>query len=167
MSNIKAFVKDTKSSLNISIGFEILLKKRMPYDDEAINSSNYDWKIGVSIMDIGKSIYQPNGRAYANPVLKTGQTNYTLQNKFNSIHTLQGFTDSLITLFSRYDTVKNNFNINAPTRLTISVDRNLGHHFFINASGNVNFYAVNPYTRANTRELSVLTLTPRWEKKNI
>ncbi|MFX9023855.1 hypothetical protein ABTN14_19860, partial [Acinetobacter baumannii] len=58
-SNAKAFIKDTKSSINFSLGFEILLKKYQPYDEVEVSSTNYDWKIGASIMDIGKNSYAP------------------------------------------------------------------------------------------------------------
>lgn len=166
-SNAKAFIKDTKSSINFSLGFEILLKKYQPYDEVEVSSTNYDWKIGASIMDIGKNSYAPNDRAYTNGALKTNLTSYDLQNKFNNIQNLKQFTDSLITCFSRYDSLKNNFSISMPTRMIVSVDRNLGDHFFINVLGDISFYATTPYRKVTTRELNILTLTPRWEKKNV
>ncbi|MGL1227209.1 hypothetical protein ACSTKV_23195, partial [Vibrio parahaemolyticus] len=69
---------------------------------------------------------------------------------------LKQFTDSLITCFSRYDSLKNNFSISMPTRMIVSVDRNLGDHFFINVLGDISFYATTPYRKVTTRELNIL-----------
>ncbi|NJE06680.1 hypothetical protein E3E36_11150, partial [Thermococcus sp. M36] len=58
-NSIKTFLKNTLSTFNFSIGAEWLFKKPNIYEDEPITNTNYDWKIGVSILDIGKSKFNP------------------------------------------------------------------------------------------------------------
>ncbi len=52
-----------------------------------------------------------------------------------------------------------------PTRLLISVDKNLNNNFYINGQLNVNFYSAEPYNKIKTRELNLVTITPRWETR--
>lgn len=164
--NTKTFIKNSKSGLSISGGFEILLKKTSPYNNEEINQLNYDWKIGISIMDLGKNTFAANDRAFANGLPNILLTSADLQGKFGNIKNLKQLTDSILGSFSSYDTISK-FSISMPTRLIVSIDKNFGNNFFVNATGSFNFFSSTPYNKIHTRELNLITVTPRWEKKNI
>ena len=43
------------------------------------------------------------------------------------------------------------------------MDKNLGNHFFVNGDLSLNFYSTSDVLKTNTRELNLLTVTPRWE----
>jgi len=133
------------------------------YGNPVKNNLNYSWKIGASLMDIGSNYYTPsaNSLQFSNPV-STIQDN-GLDQKLSASSTLQGFRDSLATLFSSTGNVTNNFSITNPTRLVINIDKNLGSHFYVNSDLSLNFYSTTSYTKLRTRELNLLTLTPRWE----
>jgi hypothetical protein len=161
--NTKAFLKDTKSGFNLNIGAEYLFKNERPYDDDALTSENYDWKIGISILDIGKNKYRPiNGSFYAgNPKFTTSDT--SLINNLNNANSLSAVRDTLANYFNTLDSLSSPFTISNPTRLTVSVDKNLGNHFYINGQLNINFYSTDPTAKLRTREINLLTITPRWE----
>lgn len=161
--NTKAFLKDTKSSMNLNIGVEYLFRNEKPYDDEALTSENYDWKVGVSILDIGKNKYHPvDGSFYAgDPIYTAADT--SLLSHLSNISSLAEVRDTLRNYFNVLDSLSTPFIISNPTRLTVSVDRNLGNNFYINGQLNINFYSTEPTAKLRTREINLLTITPRWE----
>ncbi len=162
-SNVKSFIKNTVPAFNFNIGFEYLFKKQTEYDKQSLSPTNYDWKIGVSIMDIGVNKFNPaNGSFIArNPVMNTSDTG--LLNKLQNVGSIKELRDSLATVFTTIDSIASRFTIANPTRLIISVDKNLGHHFYINGELSVNFFSTQPQAKLKTRELNLLTITPRWE----
>ena len=166
-NSAKTFLKNTLSSFNISIGAEWLIKKPNIYEDEPITNTNYDWKIGISIMDIGRNIFQPAQGSFTAGVPKAGLTNTTLEQRFSNIGSLQRLYDSVAVTFTNVTPVADAFSISTPTRLLISADKNFGNHWFVNSQLNINFFSTEPTNKLHTRELNGLTITPRFEKKSI
>lgn len=166
LSNTKTFVENTLSALNFNIGFEYLFRKNMPFDDETITPENYDWKIGVSIMDIGKNRYEPAGGSFNVSMPKTTAIDTTLQLQLANATTLTEVRNTLNNYFNKVDTLRSAFAIANPTRIVINVDRNLGNHFFVNGELSVNVFSTEPWMKLRTREINLLTITPRWETAN-
>ena len=161
--NTKSFFKNTQSSIGLNIGFEYLFKKGAVFNDEPLTSENYDWKIGLSILDIGKNKYKhANGSFYAGDPKYTSADTFLLT-AFNNVTSLKNIRDTLRNYVNVLDTLSSNFIISNPTRLTLSVDRNLGNHFYINGQLNINFFSTEPWKKLRTREVDLLTITPRWE----
>lgn len=160
--NIKEIVKASPSSLGISLGIEYI-----SFNKNASVGENepkpYDWKLGLSIMDIGTSKY--------NTSIYTGQfsdpnkliTNGEVSRKFTTINSAKEFKDSLATFFNTVTPLANSFSINSPTRMIINIDRAFGNHFFANFQLSMNFRSAANLSKLNTRELNLLTVTPRWE----
>jgi len=114
-------------------------------------------------MDIGVNKFNPaNGSFTArNPVMNVSDTG--LLNKLQNVGSIRELRDTLATVFTTIDSIASQFTIANPTRLIISVDKNLGHHFYINGELSVNFFSTQPQVKLKTRELNLLTITPRWE----
>lgn len=162
--NFKNFIKKALPSAGIDFGAEYLFKNDDNGDDEEVNATNYTWKIGASIMDIGRNRFNPiEGSFTANtPTLNLNDSN--IQYQINHIKNIKQLRDTLGSLFANVDTSLGRYNISLPTRMVISVDRNLGSHFFVNGELSLNFYSTQPYSSIlRTRELNLLTITPRWE----
>ncbi len=159
----KAFVKNSKTGLGLSLGLEYTTYKDPVEEGTIYNPLNYDWKFGFSIMDIGANKYKPSTSSgiFYNPVAQFDYTQF--ENKFNKASTVDEFKDSLMTIFNDYDSINNNFSISKPTRIILNVDKNLGNHFAVNAQLNMNLYSTSNYTQFRTRETNLLTITPRWE----
>ena len=162
-SNVKSFIKNTLPALNFNIGIEYLFRKQNEYDKAPLSATNYDWKIGVSIMDIGTNKFNPSTSSFSarNPNMNISDTG--LLNKLQNVGSVKELRDSLANVFTTIDSISKQFTIANPTRLIISVDKNLGHHFYINGELSVNFFSTQPQARLKTRELNLLTITPRWE----
>lgn len=162
-SSFKEYYKNSLGSLGLSLGAEY-----MTYADEdnayAGNTClNYDWKIGVSLMDLGANRFKASANSLQfydpNPLLGDG----TIDNKLSGAGSLAALKDSLKTIFNSTADITDNFSISNPTRLIVNIDKNLGNHFYINGEMSMNFYATGSYTKLRTRELNLLTITPRWE----
>lgn len=158
----KDFNATTVGGLGLSAGIEY-----MTFNNEITNGNNhplnYDWKIGVSLMDLGSSTYKPSvaSAEYYDP--KSTATDINVDQKLNNAPDIKAFKDSLKTLFNNSRDITENFSISSPTRLIVNVDKNMGDHLFINAELSMNFFSSASYTKLRTRELNLLTITPRWE----
>ena len=156
----KDFINNSKTSIGLSMGLEY-----MTYNNEydAKNNLNYDWKIGVSLMDLGSNSFNAstNSAKFYNPspTLLASQ----LDNKFSGINSTKDLKDTLATIFTSFEDITGSFKISNPTRLIMNVDKNLGNNFYINGDLSMNFYSTSSFTKFRTRELNLITVTPRWE----
>ncbi|MDP1844702.1 MAG: hypothetical protein Q8K64_14900 [Sediminibacterium sp.] len=160
--NIKAVLNNSLSSLGLSLGMEYLV-----YDKDAVVGEGapipYKWKLGVSIMDIGSHPYKTSKFTgqFSNP--NTLLTNRDVADKLVNIASARDLRDSLATLFNSNTTLPEKFNIANPTRIILNVDRNLGNDFYLNAQLNLNLRGTRTFAKLNSREINLITITPRWE----
>lgn len=159
-SSFQDAYKTAVTTLGLSLGVEY-----MTYNNEMSvnNNLNYDWKIGLSIMDLGANSFKPSptsGQFYGPNV---AVADADVDRKLSGSSNMKDFRDSLSTLFSNNSTLTDNFTISTPTRLIINIDKNLGSHFYVNGDISLNFFSTSSYTKLHTRELNLLTITPRWE----
>ncbi len=157
----KQYLSASKSSFGFDIGAEYLVKDS--YDGEPLNTRNYDWKIGVSIMDIGANYYNHVRGSATNKVLQGNVTDTAIMQQLANVGSISRLRDSISDNFILTNYLNSDFSISRPTRLVVNVDRNLGNHFYINGSIGVNFFSSKATERGNTKEISFITLTPRFE----
>jgi len=160
---VKNFLKNSMSSIGISLGLEYSIYNHNINDNAPNNPINYSWKIGLSIMDIGHNTYKPSEYAgnFYSPQNKI--TDAVIGKKFSNIPAMDAFRDSLKTIFQNNDARTSNYTISTPTRIVVNVDKNLGNHFAVNTELNMNVFSTADYSKLRTRELNLLTVTPRWE----
>ena len=158
----KVIFLETKMGLGLSIGIEYVLYNSYQNNNGNTNT-NYAWKFGASIMDIGTNSFAPsrNSTVFNNPI--QGMPDYQVDAKLYSPASLQQLRDSLASLFQNSATITDNFTVSNPTRLVINVDRNLGNHFYVNGDLSLNFFSTSSAGKLHSRELNLLTVTPRWE----
>ena len=161
--SIKDFYKSSHTSLGLSIGLEYLLNDEN--SEEELNNSNYQWKLGAAIMDIGSLKFDYANGSSINSKPNLSYTDTILDSKFKHIPTLGRFRDSFSTMFDKTDTLNGTFKINLPTRMVLSINRNLGGGFYVNFEASLNFNSTRSQKRINTREINLFTLTPRWESQ--
>lgn len=160
--NVHNFISKAPSSFGLDVGLEYLVKNTDNVNEEAAGGANYDWKIGVSIMDIGRNKFNPiDGSFEANNPQEVPDS--VIQKKLEGVKNLVDARDTMRSLFGDVGGLQNKFTISLPTRLIISIDHNLGSHFFVNGQLSLNFYSTQPAGKLHTRELNLLSITPRWE----
>ncbi|MBS1576356.1 MAG: hypothetical protein JST09_13715 [Bacteroidetes bacterium] len=166
-ANLRNFLKYTNGSASVDAGFEYIIKPQelTSYPDND-NYYDYSWKIGVSLLDIGFNKYHSGNKSAVASSIKTGITNVELDNKFDStITSLQIFNDSLSTLVNNFSVLNTGYKIINPMRLVVNVDHFVLNNFYINAELSVNVPPSWTKNWRSVRQMNLLTLTPRWEKR--
>jgi hypothetical protein len=166
-TNFRNFSSGTKTGLSVDMGLELLIKR--PYwtnAEEKENYFDYDWKIGVSLIDFGYSAYKHGKYNTIAKNLRPGITDELLDQKFDSSITSFGqFRDSLVTLYQNVTQSAGDFKILHPARVVINVDKFINEAFFINADLSIGVASLLPLKSRYLKDLSLLTVTPRWETR--
>ncbi len=160
---VKDFVKNTFTRFGLSLGVEYLVYDTQNDDAIANKNLNYSWKIGASLMDIGSNAYKASAYSGSFSNLNPNISDTALASKLNGVKTIEGLRDTMATIFTTAGAIDEAFSISNPTRLVINVDKKLNNNFYVNADLSLNFYSSSSYTKLRTRELNLLTVTPRWE----
>jgi hypothetical protein len=165
--NLKDFIVNSRGGFSVDLGFEYLIK----YEGISTfyapdNYYDYDWKIGVSLLDWGYNQYKygNKSRSVASPA--NNVTGDVINQKFDSITNFNSFNDSLATIVNGYSSINGKFKVQNPTRLVINLDHSLQNDFYINGEVSLNMHpSIIGSSRFHTQELSLVTVTPRWETR--
>lgn len=161
--NVNDFLSYTQGSLGVDLGVEYLLKNDYPPQYDDVEKLEYSWKIGVSILDLGRNFFKHGKYSRQFNGVLTDVSESELENKFSSPNNIQDFYDSLQTVVQQLQQPGPAFYIWQPTRLVVNIDRPIQDNFFINGELSINFFSTQNTKRLHTRELNLLTITPRWE----
>jgi hypothetical protein len=164
--NLSEALRLSQSSIAGDIGIEYIVKTQAVatvYDENS--DYDYEWKIGVSLLDLGWNKYQHGLESRSVSALKPDVSGEELQAKFSSIKTLPAFNDSLETIVDNAAQLRGYFNIFNPARAVINVDRFVRDNFYINGELSVNLLK-DSKTRNVVAESRLITITPRWERRN-
>ena len=117
------FVKNSLTGLGLSIGAEYLLYGENNNSYQQNNAINYQWKIGVALMDLGANKFKSGefGGQYRN--IDPAITDMDVDRKFTNIESGRDLRDSLATIFTTSENISNRFKVGNPTRLVLNVDR--------------------------------------------
>lgn len=164
----KDFLRYTQSGISFDFGVEYLIKNQAVqtfYDEE--DYYDYDWKIGLSLLDVGFNRYRYGLKSIqvANP--KPNITNTVLEQKFEGVGSFEEFRDSLATIANNVAGLGGDFMIINPVRLVVNIDKPIRNNFYINGEASINLSPLAGDQRFFVRSLTFLTITPRWEKPNL
>ena len=167
--NLSSFLGKTRNGAALDLGAEYLIKTQAVtnYSNEAAAYYDYEWKIGVSLLDIGRNTYSFGSQSRAASSPKSNVSDSVLNAKFDNPGSLAGFNDSLKTIVNNISQTTGVFNVWNPTRLVINVDRPLPNNFAVNANLSLNLSRSNSGKGKTffVSEMNLLNLTPRWETK--
>ena len=166
--NIKDFVANSRGGFSVDLGFEYLVKSQALttyFDDD--DYYDYNWKIGVSLLDLGRNQYRYGNKSRSIAAPAANVTDAALDQKFDSsITSFQNLNDSLATIVNGFSQIGGKFKVQNPTRLVVNVDRPLGNDFYMNGELSINLSsALSNAKKFYVEGLSLLTFTPRWETK--
>jgi len=134
------------------------------YDDVTYN--DYEWKIGVSLLDLGANNFTYGSESRSVASLKEDVSGTVLNEKFRDVENLASFNDSLATIVGETNALTGNYSIMNPARAVVNVDRYLTGNFYLNGELSVNLVPESSKKLA-LRETKLLTITPRWETRRI
>ena len=165
--NSKKFFSFTEGGGSFDIGFEWLLKLQSittVFDDDPY--FDYDWKIGLSLLDIGYGQYHFGKYSTKAGNVNSNVTDVLLDQSFDStINNLGDLRDSLSNVFNSISNYGGKFRINHPGRLVLNADKFITESFFLNLDISVNLSSISTGPNKTVKDINLLTLTPRWETR--
>jgi hypothetical protein len=168
LQNMEEFLGHTKPGAAVDVGIEYLVKPQtVNVYGEGDSYYDYDWKIGVSLLDLGYNQYRYGSQSRVIGDPKTNVTDSALNEKFDHITSVAGFNDSMSTIVNSFNSIAGEFKVWNPARLVINVDRPLPDHFAVNTNLTLNLGGSNRGMRFFTKEITLLSVTPRWEVKRL
>jgi hypothetical protein len=166
--NLKDFLGHTRAGAAVDLGVEYLVKSQAVTNySDGDTYFDYEWKIGVSLLDIGENRYQYGSQSRAAGSPRSDVTDSALNAKFDGVSSLANFNDSLATIVNNISRLNGTFAIWNPARLVIDVDRPLQDRFALNASLTLNLGGSNTGKTLFVKDMNLLTVTPRWETRNL
>ena len=166
--NLKDFLVHTQGGAAVDLGVEYLVKSQAVANySDGDTYYDYEWKIGVSLLDIGENRYRYGSQSRTVSSPKSDIADSNLTDKFTGVTTLAGFNDSLATIVNNISPLSGAFAIWNPARLVINVDRPLQDRFAVNASLTLNLGGSNNGKTLFVKDMNLLTVTPRWETRNL
>jgi hypothetical protein len=166
--NLNNFLAYTEGGASFDAGLEYLVKTQDPTsygNDESY--FDYDWKFGLSFLDIGGNQYKYGVQSRAAFNVKTNVNNLVLDQKFDStIKSVKTFNDSLSTIIG-LGVLGGKFTVLNPMRIVLNADRYITDAFYINATLSINIPTSFLKKYLAVKELNFLSVTPRWETKRL
>ncbi|MDB5230004.1 MAG: hypothetical protein JWN76_809 [Chitinophagaceae bacterium] len=166
-ANIREFVKNSPLNLGLNLGIEYIRYADNFYGENENETAKYDWKFGVSILDLGRNKFHYSGNSLIVNGLKSNVDQYTLDTLLKNINNSSDLSNKLSSIAASVTPLSGDFYINEPTRFVFNLDKYFSHNIYVNAELQANFYSTRNMEHINTRELNLLTITPRWETKTL
>lgn len=166
--NLRSLMRQARAGAAFDLGIEYYVKsENVPLYGQADDYYDYEWKIGISLMDAGANLYQygTESRFASDP--NKAVADFDLNEKFNFVGSLKQFNDSLSTVVNNFQRPRGHFLIWNPARVIVNVDRTLPEHFALNTELTLNLGGDNTGLRLFTKEITLLAITPRWETKSL
>jgi len=165
--NARDFLSYTEGGAAFDLGAEYFIKSgAVPTYDED-DYYDYEWRIGLSLLDVGINQYKYGKESATASGIQPNITDSALEQKFTDINSLEEANDSLATVVQNFNPLSGIFKVMNPTRLVVNVDRFLYDAFYINAEISINLSSLAGDKYHHVEELNFITLTPRWETKNL
>lgn len=169
MQNLQDLFGNSRPSVSLDLGLEYWVKSQAVVNNIEKDEAYYDyeWKIGVALLDIGQNVYKFGTQSRTASQPRSDISDFDLNKKFDTARTLSQFNDSLATIVNNIAALNGLFKIWNPTRLVINVDRPIQNNWSINGNLSLNMPWTSTTKRLVIKDLSLLTITPRWEKKKL
>lgn len=165
--NVKNFLAENQKSFSFDLGVEYIVKPQFITGfDEEDSYYEYTWKLGFSLLDLGRNKYVYGSQSRTLDQFKSNISDSLLIKKTTAVRSLRAFNDSLSTIVNTLDPLTGTFYINSPARLVINVDRSFSKHFFINGEVSVNLSSFGAHQVQYLNEMNLLSVTPRWESRH-
>lgn len=164
----KRLLKKSFSTIAANIGMEFIIPAVIEGDEN--NTYSYDWKIGISLLDLGYNNYQYSSNSRRAVLTKANISDSIIQSAFENLNSIDDLPDSLQSIAGNITALSGNFHVFQPTRIVINADKHLMGNFFINGELTIPLNgALNAIKQANLffRDMNLVAITPRYEKRTV
>lgn len=164
-TDANTFLQKSNTGLSVDLGMEYLW---LTDEDKPVGGDYaYETKLGISILDIGRSKYRYGADSYAAGFAASGVIDSVLENKLNAATSLREFSDSMATIASLTALAGASFSIYHPTRLLVNVDQHIANNFFVNAELTLPLLFAFSKKSVKMEDMNLLAVTPRWELESL
>ena len=167
VKSFKDVMNQSKTSMGLSLGAEYIRYEEGEDEEgqEGKKFLQYNWKLGVSLMDLGANRFQfaSYSRSWADPIYPI--TDAMIENKITGAPDLTALVDSVSSLFNVVNPYTGIFKVSLPTKLIINFDKKIYGGIYINTNLSLNLLSDNNSRYWRTRENNLLAITPRWENR--
>ena len=163
-NNIQDFIMNGQGGLAVDMGVEYLIRPQAINSFDEDDYYDYEWKIGLSLLDLGFNQYKYSNNSRVVTGLRNDIDAEALENKFDNWEGMDDFNDSLATVANIAGRA-GIFKVLNPARIVLNADKYLVDDFYINGELSVNLSSLAPKDYYTVSNLSLITITPRWETK--
>jgi hypothetical protein len=164
--NLRDFMSYTSGGVAMDVGIEYLLKEPGMDAWNEDTYFDYDWKFGISLLDLGFNQYKYGVNSRIMGGIRENISDSLFDSRLDGADNFAAFNDSLGTIVNTMRQIPGNFNIMNPARVVVNVDKYLFDAFYVNADLSVN---LTPLAKKYlyVTDLNLLTVTPRWETRRL
>lgn len=163
-TNIGKFLRHTEGGISFDAGLEYLVAPQEVPEYDNDNYYDYTWKFGLSLLDAGFNQFKFGRESRSGSGVQPGITDESINLKIDStIGSVSTLNDSLSTMLNRFSPLNGQFHVFNPARIVINADRFIRRAFYVNAELSLNLSTLAGNERLSVKDMSVLTVTPRWE----
>jgi hypothetical protein len=164
--NLRDFLNHTRAGFSFDLGVEYIIKPghiSSVFDDEE-DYYDYDWKIGLSLLDIGfnQFTHGKNGRIVSG--FQDNITDTILDQRFDDISDLTELNERIVGIAGTIQQQSGVFHVVNPARLVLNVDHFITGAWYVNGNASLNLSSLSG-SQWRLSELNMLTVTPRWETR--
>jgi hypothetical protein len=131
------------------------------------DKSQYDFRIGASITDIGRLSYQTGVASSIASNMRPGITGTVLDSKFPytsiSDFSLLDFTDSLTTVVNNLARQTGKFALYLPAKFIVTADKSFSNNLYLGTQIVVPLTGNSWTTTKHVSEIAHILINPRWE----
>ncbi len=168
VTGVSDIIKSRGSGLSMDLGITIE-RKKLAKEYQCPNFCNkklelqYQWKLGLSLIDIGYVHYKDYARTYEFSDKSDYWSNF---NKLQIHHVVAGVDTTLSTHFLGSDPLVQgtDFTMLTPWALSAQFDYNIGYNFYVNATW---VQRIPHFGLPGVDRTDVLAITPRYEIRRI
>jgi hypothetical protein len=150
----------SRTGFSLSAGVEYIMPSF-----EGESEYDYDWKIGVSVLDLGFSSYKFSRNSRFAVFNKNNITDSMVESSFENVESIEEAIDTLTSLAGSTSTPTGNFNVMHPARIVINADRHLQGNFYLNAELTIPVSSILSNKYLFVRDINLLSVTPRYESR--
>lgn len=156
----KEFIKNTYSSLGLSLGAEYIVP-----DNGAGMGNGYDYslKIGLSLLDLSTNKYKLSNYSRSAILNKNNVSDSLIDDFFINVTDPATLADSLGIIAASNNPLTGKFKIFQPTRIVINVDKHIAGNFFINGEVTIPLYSLLGKKQMVANDMNFINLAARME----
>ncbi|WP_207512333.1 hypothetical protein [Longitalea luteola] len=165
--NLKDFLRNTRAGVSFDLGAEYIIKPGQVsavFDEDTYY--DYDWKIGLSILDIGFNQFRYGRNSRILSGFQDNITDTVIDVRFADVSSFDEFNERVQGVAGTVQQPGGKFHVVNPTRLVLNVDHFITGAWYINGNASLNLSSLSGSQHRLT-ELNLLTVTPRWETRRL